>query len=53
MRKLAVDAALRAELAANALKAARELTWSALAEHAYAEIEKVLAAKTKEQTPAY
>jgi glycosyltransferase involved in cell wall biosynthesis len=49
MRDLAVDATLRAELAANALKAAREMTWAALADRAYQEIEKVLAAKTKEQ----
>jgi glycosyltransferase involved in cell wall biosynthesis len=49
MRDLAVDATLRADLAANALKAAREMTWAALANHAYREIDKVLAAKTKEQ----
>jgi glycosyltransferase involved in cell wall biosynthesis len=40
MKKLATDSALRNELAANSLKAARELTWSTLVGHAYAEIEK-------------
>lgn len=39
MKKIATDAALRNELAANALTAARELTWSALAAGAYREIE--------------
>jgi glycosyltransferase involved in cell wall biosynthesis len=40
MKKLATDAALRNAMAANALKAASELTWSILVRHAYEEIEK-------------
>jgi glycosyltransferase involved in cell wall biosynthesis len=40
MKELATNAALCNEMAANALKAARELTWSTLVGHAYEEIEK-------------
>jgi glycosyltransferase involved in cell wall biosynthesis len=51
MKKLATDTALRNELAANALKAARSLTWSTLVGHAYEEIEtKRALAATREAT---
>jgi len=45
MIQLATDAEFRGSLAANALAAARRMTWSALAAGAYAEIESRLALK--------
>jgi glycosyltransferase involved in cell wall biosynthesis len=45
MIRLATDAELHATLAANALEAARRMTWSALAADAYAQIESRLALK--------
>jgi glycosyltransferase involved in cell wall biosynthesis len=43
MKRLATDPKLQNELAVNALDAARHQTWSALASHAYEEIERRLA----------
>jgi len=45
MIQLATDAEFRSSLAANALAAARRMTWSALAAGAYAEIESRLVLK--------
>jgi glycosyltransferase involved in cell wall biosynthesis len=45
MVRLATDAGFRATLAANALEAARRMTWSALVAGAYAQIESRLALK--------
>ena len=45
MGQLACDSGLRRELAANALAAARRLTWQAVVGNAYAEVEKVLVTK--------
>ena len=42
MRELATDQGLRREQAANALAAARRMTWSALVSQAYEEIERAL-----------
>ncbi|MGB6743112.1 MAG: glycosyltransferase family 4 protein [Terracidiphilus sp.] len=49
MKQLATDDALRNELAANALQAARAMTWPTLAGHAYEEIQKALAEKSIER----
>jgi glycosyltransferase involved in cell wall biosynthesis len=51
MKHLACDSALRHELAANALAAARRQTWQAVVSHAYAQVEKVLVTeRIREQT---
>jgi len=42
MKQLACDGALRSQLAANALAAARVKTWKAVVGHAYEQVEKVL-----------
>jgi glycosyltransferase involved in cell wall biosynthesis len=43
MRRIGTDPNLQNELAANALDAARQQTWSTLVNHAYEEIERRLA----------
>lgn len=52
MEKLATETEVRNKMAANALYAARELTWSTLVRHAYEEIEKRCALNTAGRVPA-
>lgn len=51
MKQLALDDALRDQQAANALKAARAMTWSTLVRGAYEQIEKTLAQSGKWRPP--